>query len=198
MKTILFDLGNVLIDYDPQELLTAVATTLHISIAKLQQIAAACTPPFSTGHMTPAALYAQQKHVAAAHTDYTTFSRAFCQGLRRNNPALAYALSLHGRANLRVGIVSNTNALHVAWLRQHVPELWQLDAVIMSNEVGLMKPDPAIYHLALERLSSTAAATLFVDDIPENVSAAQELGMTGIIHQQWTATRPQIEQWLTQ
>ncbi len=198
MKAILFDLGNVLVHYNPLELLTAVADALHINLPHLQQIVETFTHPFGTGQMIPEDLYAHHVKHAAIPTDYATFVYAFCQGIRRNEAALEYTLALHGRAHVRAGIVSNTNALHVAWLRHHVPELWQLDTVVMSNEVGLMKPDPTIYHLALEHLGSTAAATLFIDDIAENVHAAQALGMAGIIHADWAITRPQIEQWLSQ
>ena len=51
------------------------------------------------------------------------------------------------------------------------------DAVIVSYEVGLMKPDRRIYELCLERLGVPASSALFVDDRSENLTAPKELGM---------------------
>ena len=51
------------------------------------------------------------------------------------------------------------------------------DVLVASWEVGLMKPDPAIYRLALGRLGVEAPATLFVDDRPGNVAAAEAAGL---------------------
>ena len=56
------------------------------------------------------------------------------------------------------------------------------DHVLISEDVGLRKPDPAIYQLMLDRLNLAATACVFVDDLPRNVDAAAELGMTAVWH----------------
>jgi putative hydrolase of the HAD superfamily len=53
------------------------------------------------------------------------------------------------------------------------------DAMVVSSEVGVLKPDPAIYHLALQRLGVAAADALFVDDRPNNVAGAEAAGLHG-------------------
>ena len=50
--------------------------------------------------------------------------------------------------------------------------------IIVSAEVGLAKPDPAIYHLVMQRLSVSPQQCFFIDDIRVNVAAAQEVGWT--------------------
>ena len=55
------------------------------------------------------------------------------------------------------------------------------DDVVDSHEVGMRKPNPAIYRLALERLGATADRTAFLDDIASNVAAAQAEGMVGVL-----------------
>ena len=55
------------------------------------------------------------------------------------------------------------------------------DQIIISSEVGLVKPDSKIYTLALEKLAVNAHETVFVDDSKGNVIAAEQLGMKGII-----------------
>jgi HAD superfamily hydrolase (TIGR01509 family) len=53
---------------------------------------------------------------------------------------------------------------------------------VISGEVGLRKPDPAIYELAAERLGLSPAACVFVDDLPGNLKPARALGMATVLH----------------
>ena len=85
------------------------------------------------------------------------------------------------RAQFQTGLISN------AWseLRDQLVNYWQIDDafddLVISAEVGLAKPDPAIYHLALERLEVQAEQSVFVDDFESNTSAAAELGMQAVL-----------------
>lgn len=54
------------------------------------------------------------------------------------------------------------------------------DHVVSSHDVGLAKPDPAIFHAALDRLGAAAADAVFVDDLIGHVEAARSLGLTGV------------------
>jgi putative hydrolase of the HAD superfamily len=58
--------------------------------------------------------------------------------------------------------------------------LHRFDLVVNSARVGVKKPDPAIYHLTLERLAVAPQQAIFVDDMPENVAAAAALGIHAI------------------
>jgi putative hydrolase of the HAD superfamily len=87
-------------------------------------------------------------------------------------------------AGLRLGLLSNS------WANTYPDELLALfDAVVISGEVGLRKPDPVIYRLVLDKLAVPAARSVFVDDAPVNVAAAIELGMHGIRHEDAEQTR---------
>lgn len=55
------------------------------------------------------------------------------------------------------------------------------DDVVDSHEVGLRKPSPAIYELAMRRLGSLPEETAFLDDMPANVEAAVRLGIHGVL-----------------
>jgi epoxide hydrolase-like predicted phosphatase len=56
------------------------------------------------------------------------------------------------------------------------------DAWVISSEVGLRKPDPAVYEMAAERLGLAPDACVFVDDLPGNLKPAQALGMATVLH----------------
>lgn len=79
----------------------------------------------------------------------------------------------------RLAILTNNVREWHQW-RSNVP-LDVFDVVVDSSEVGLRKPDPAIYELVLERLGVEARRAVFLDDHPTNVEAAQALGMGGVV-----------------
>jgi HAD superfamily hydrolase (TIGR01509 family) len=56
------------------------------------------------------------------------------------------------------------------------------DDVVVSAEVGMAKPEPAIFRRAVDRLGLAPAECVFVDDWDQNVEAAREVGMRGVIH----------------
>jgi epoxide hydrolase-like predicted phosphatase len=84
------------------------------------------------------------------------------------------------RPGLKTGLISN------AWdglrevLQTRVPIIDAFDVLVISAEEKIVKPDPRIYQLALERLSVQAGEAIFLDDFSENIQAAQALGMIGI------------------
>lgn len=195
-KAVIFDLGSVLVDYDHESTWTAVAAISQAPFSELERVASKLAEDAGKGIVNGRQLHQILVQQAGTTPDYDAFARAFCRHINRNEMALAYALELRQRPNLRLGIISNTNAVHVAWLHTLIPEFAHFQSVILSSDVGLLKPDPAIYHLALNQLAILPEAALFVDDIGENVRGATAVGLHAIHHQNWDQTRPAIESWL--
>jgi FMN phosphatase YigB (HAD superfamily) len=79
----------------------------------------------------------------------------------------------------KLGLLSNTNAVHARFIRERLPILRRFDAVLLSCEEGVAKPDPRFFHAALARLGSAPQRTLFVDDIMAWVEAARALRIRG-------------------
>ncbi len=80
----------------------------------------------------------------------------------------------------RTALLSNCGPEVMGRARAQRPFDRFFDAAVVSWEVGLLKPDPAIYRLALERLGVEAPDALFVDDRAENVAGAEAVGMRGL------------------
>jgi epoxide hydrolase-like predicted phosphatase len=79
----------------------------------------------------------------------------------------------------KIGIISN------AWSElPKVLEEWEIrdgfDVIVGSGDEGVMKPDPLIYQIALERLDVKPQEAIFVDDFVENIQGAQALGINAI------------------
>ncbi|MCW5849315.1 MAG: HAD family phosphatase [Anaerolineae bacterium] len=84
------------------------------------------------------------------------------------------------RGRYQVALLSNaTPAYETRWLNFGLYDLF--DVIINSAAVGLAKPDPEIYHLALQRLGRQPAECLFIDDKPRNTLAAEALGIASLV-----------------
>ena len=77
----------------------------------------------------------------------------------------------------RTALLSNSGPEVMARVRADHPLEARFDAVVVSCEVGLAKPDPRIFRLCLERLGLPATTALFVDDRADNVEAAARVGL---------------------
>lgn len=149
-----------------------------------------------TGQQNGRFLYHAPHSEAGLVGDYETFAAAICTYPRRDERALAYAAGLAKRPFVTVSIISNTVEPQATWQRRHVPELNQFHPIIFSNEVGLLKPDPAIYQLTLTQLSLPPEQALFIDDNLPNVIATQQLNLAAHHHQGWDETERVIKNWL--
>lgn len=196
MKAILFDMGRVLVHYEHTKTVTAIAERSAQSVDAINALMVEVSAQLGTGALSAEEFYQRLVDELGFNGDFDEFVAAYASGIARDDEALAYALSLQQRSEVTVGIISNTNEAHVLWLDEHVPELVEFDLVVMSNEVALLKPEPAIFEIALDLLSVLPEQTVFVDDIAENVEAAKSLGLHGIVHEDWSHTRPALESWL--
>ncbi|HMN30076.1 MAG TPA: hypothetical protein PKE45_18125, partial [Caldilineaceae bacterium] len=142
MKAVIFDLGKVLVDYDHRQTLSALATLCRCDLATAAALFAEVDSRLGVGELDSEGLYQFCLERTALEADLETFVAAICTGLARNDEALAYAVALQQRPGITIGVISNTIEAHVSWLDEQIPELAELDLVMMSNEVGLTKPDP--------------------------------------------------------
>jgi putative hydrolase of the HAD superfamily len=96
-----------------------------------------------------------------------------------NEPMVAWAKSL-ADSGLRIGILSNMGEDVLAYMRQEFGWLGDFDHHTWSCELGIAKPDPAIYTYTCEKLDVAPAEALFLDDKAENIRAAEAVGLVGI------------------
>jgi putative hydrolase of the HAD superfamily len=83
-------------------------------------------------------------------------------------------------AGYRLAICTNNIAAYRDTWQLQFPVEW-FDVVVDSSEVGVRKPEPAIYQLTCDLLGVAPDRCAFVDDLPANVAAAEALGMAGVL-----------------
>jgi putative hydrolase of the HAD superfamily len=111
----------------------------------------------------------------------------------RPAPEVAEVVLAARRAGIRTGLLSNSWG-EGRYERDRFAELF--DAVVISGEVGLRKPQPAIYTLAASSIGVEPAACVFVDDLYHNLEPARELGMATVLHSDVEQTTAELEQLL--
>ena len=89
-------------------------------------------------------------------------------------------------------ILSNTNAIHMDYIFEQYPWIHAFDAHVLSHEVGLLKPDAAIYQHALSKCGLVAERTVFLDDLAANVEAARRVGLRAIHFQNAEQARAEL------
>jgi putative hydrolase of the HAD superfamily len=97
----------------------------------------------------------------------------------RPEPEMLAGVAAARRAGVRTGLLSNSWG-EGRYDRARFPELF--DVTVVSGEIGMRKPDPAIYALAAERLGLPPRDIVFVDDLPHNLEPAEAIGMATVLH----------------
>jgi putative hydrolase of the HAD superfamily len=95
---------------------------------------------------------------------------------------------------VKTGLISNSWGEGLAYDQSTLDELF--DAVVISGDVGMHKPEPAIFLLGAERIGVPPEECVFVDDLRENCAGAEEVGMTAILHRGPESTLPELEKLL--
>jgi putative hydrolase of the HAD superfamily len=103
---------------------------------------------------------------------------------------IAYARELSARYPIALCTNANTEFLHEIFSANGLDGLFPI--LVVSSEEHLTKPDPKIYTLTLERMGCTPEETVFVDDRPINVAAAETLGMKGAVYTGVGALREEL------
>jgi putative hydrolase of the HAD superfamily len=118
-------------------------------------------------------------------------SRLFA-GLEPDEEMIA-AVRAHRASGRPTALISNSwgRAIYDDGL---IDELF--DAVVISGDVGLHKPQPEIYLLACERLNVEPADAVFVDDLRENCAGAEAVGMAAVLHRDTAATIAELHRHL--
>jgi HAD superfamily hydrolase (TIGR01509 family) len=181
IKAILFDYGGVLVQMVDETPRQQLADRYGIPLKRIYNLL------FDTEASIQAALgeISMDHHWRAIHEilhipprERAEFVRQFwaADGLNRELVETLPAL----RERYRLGLLSNANDD----LRQMLTERWQItdqfDDMIISAEVGLLKPDRRIYELAVSRLGVQTDEALFIDDMPINIEGAQIAGLQAI------------------
>ncbi len=192
MDAIIFDLGNVLLPFNWDLAADKFCARTGRSRRELDDYMV--TMPFahelSLGLKTGEEFYRLLAQDFGFDGGYEEFALIWSDIFTPDEAMIALAAQLKGR--YRRFILSNTNPIHMDFILAHYPFMQTFEGLILSHEVGLLKPDRRIYELTLERFGLEAAQSVFIDDILANVEGAQAVGIHGIHHTDARRTREEL------
>jgi epoxide hydrolase-like predicted phosphatase len=110
--------------------------------------------------------------------ELSDFRREYFSGDRVDQELVGLIRDL--RSSYKVGLLSNAPDRLEVWLEEHWDIKHLFHAIVYSAKEGKAKPDPAMFHVILERLDVQPSEALFIDDYPRNVDAALALGIKAI------------------
>lgn len=173
-RTLLFDLGGVLLENGGREALTALLPpgTLPGDV-RLRWLACPIVAKFERGQIDAVAFASALVREWQLTLDAQAFLASFATWPKGFYPGAA-ALLADLRTRHRVACLSNSNDVH--WKR--FPEIGTLfDVALSSHHLGCVKPERIAFERALERLACDASQVWFFDDLAPNIETARSLGM---------------------
>ncbi|ADV66938.1 HAD family hydrolase [Deinococcus maricopensis] len=126
---------------------------------------------------------------------YADFEALYVGSIHRNAPM--YDLITRLPDGVRVGLLSNNYPIISDHLRAD-PAWARMDALVFSNEIGMKKPDPRAFDALADAMQVPRETVAFVDDVPENIAAANASGFHGLLyhHEHHAAFARELAAWL--
>jgi 2-haloacid dehalogenase len=182
VSAVVFDLGGVLIDWDPRYLYRSLFDGDDTAMETF--LSTVCTPDWNRRQDTGRPWSEAIASLVAEHPDQRDLIEAYWERWPETlgdaiGPTVEILAELRA-AGVSLYALSNWSAETFPTARPRYPFLDWFDGIVISGEVRASKPDRRIYEAFLERHRLKAGAILFVDDVAENVAAAEALGIRAI------------------
>lgn len=193
MKTIVFDLGGVLIDWNPRYLYTKIFAAEEEMEWFLSNV---CTPewnvrqdagrPFAEGILEAKAKY--PKYAPQIESYFLRWDEML-GGPVKGTPEILREVKARGH---KTYALTNWSAETFPLAQAKFAFLSEFDGVVVSGAEKLAKPDPAIFKRLLERFDLTAPDCVFIDDNLDNIAAAAELGFETVLFKDAPSLRREL------
>jgi 2-haloacid dehalogenase len=180
-EAVVFDLGGVLLDWNPRHLYRKLFDDEDAMERFLSEV---CTMEWHHAHDLGVPPERTAAPLIAAHPEHAAHIRAWTE---RSEEMLAGPIegSVEILRDLRAAGVpcyalTNMETWTYPGRRERYPFLTWFDGTVVSGFERVAKPDPRVFELLLDRFGLTAANTLLIDDSATNVEAARAVGMQAI------------------
>jgi glucose-1-phosphatase len=181
IKAIIFDLGRVIVPFDFRRGYARISALTGIPASEVPERIrpTGLVDQFESGQIEPREFVRQISGVLDLHCSYDEFCDIW-SSIFLPDTLVPESLLRAIAARYRMVLLSNTNAIHFAMIREKYPLLRHFHALVLSHEVGAMKPSPAIYEKAVEAAGCLPEECFFTDDIPEYVAGARRFGIDAV------------------
>lgn len=181
IKTIFFDLGNVIIPFDFRPAFAVMAEVCNCSAAEIPQRIRSTDLiyRFETGRITGPEFVAELSALIELRMNYEQFCNLWTS-IFLPEPLVPESLLTRLRAGHRLMMLSNTNPVHFQMIQAQYPLLRHFHGAVLSYEVGAVKPSSKIFEVAIARAGCSPGECFFADDLAVNVEAARKHGIDAV------------------
>ena len=179
IDAVVFDLGGVLIDWDPRHLYRRLFDGDDVSMERF--LAEICTPAWNASLDAGRSWHEAVEMLARQYPERRDLILAYDQRWPEMlGGAIAGTVDILRdlrSTGVPVAALSNWSAEKFPVARERFDFLSWFEVLVISGEVGVSKPDPLIYRHLLDQTGFAPATTLFVDDVPANLAVAAGFGL---------------------
>jgi glucose-1-phosphatase len=182
IKTMVFDIGNVLLLFSHEKMLLQFSELLDVPFAALKQkiLSERLLQEYERGNITTDDWMQAIQSLSKRLPSKELFLQAMGDIFQENFPLTAL-IPLLKKQGIRLILLSNISEAHFEYIWGHfdIPHLF--DDAVLSYKVKSSKPQKEIYQAVLKTAQAKAYECFYVDDIPEHALAAKELGFDAVI-----------------
>jgi len=195
LQTVIFDIGRVLVRVDVSRAMQSLAQGISLSPQELWTAIEKdpLWPDWQEGRLTPRDWHLHLAKRLGGSLSFEQFTEAWNRALNPE-PIQDNSLFESLRKDFRLGLLSNTDPIHVAYMEETFDffRYFPKSTRTYSCVVGSSKPSPLIFRDALQALRAKAESSVFIDDIEAYVNAARALGLHGIHYQNPAQLRAEL------
>lgn len=182
IRTLIFDMGKVIIPFDFQSAYDRLSPLCRMEPASIKEKMWKCDLPYrlESGKISPEEFRSGISEMLNLECEGEEFRSIFADIFLPDTLLKEdFLQALHAR--YRMLLLSNTNAIHWPLVWSRYPELQHFDKHVLSYQVGAVKPEPQIYQAALAEAQCAPEECFFTDDIPGYVEAAKTHGIDAVV-----------------
>ena len=177
IEAVIFDLGNVLLNYDAKRSAIKFSKLSGVPIVKLWRhfFISRTEKAYTRGEVSSREFYRHAKGALKFEVSFKDFSDCW-NDIFVENPGMDQLLT-QLQKKYPLYLISNTNKLHFDYIKKNFKILRHFKKTFPSHEVGLRKPDARIFRTVLKEIGYKPREAVFIDDAPQFVRGAKRVGL---------------------
>ena len=178
IKTLFFDIGNVLLFVDPKRLYRQIADVCDLNLETVYEAiqTSEIQLRYEKGEITTEEVCTFFSRLSQKEIPKDHIFQALTEIFSPNESIIPLIKTLK-KQNIALILLSNTCEMHFQFIQKNFPIITSFDQFILSYEVNARKPERAIFEAAISASGHAPAECFYIDDIPEYVLAARTLGI---------------------
>ena len=178
---LVFDLGGVLIDWNPRHLYRQL---LGDDTEMERFLAEVCTPEWNraqdAGRRWADGVAVLTSQFPESRDLIEAYDRRWDEMVRGEVPGVVPILDELRASDVRLLALTNWSTEKFVRTKPRFPFLDWFEGIVVSGEIGLVKPDPMVYRYCVSLFGLEPSTTVFIDDSEQNVAAAVSEGLIGV------------------